>query len=111
MAGPTLQTLMLKAVLAMPRPILRGLAGGGVVYVGGRTLDPRMQYLASQARGAPPLSNFTPQEARAGTSMMLAPFAGELEPGTKIENLTVPGQAGAIPVRVYRPARQDPASP
>src|SRR5258706_3576772 len=110
-AGQGFQTLLLKALLALPRPILRGLAGGGVVYVGGRTLDPRLQYLASQARRAPPLSAFTPEEARAGTTMMRTPLGGDLAPGTRIENLTVEGQGGAIPVRVYRPADQDPEAP
>jgi hypothetical protein len=29
--------------------VLRLMAGGGVVYQGGRTLDPRCQFLAAQA--------------------------------------------------------------
>jgi acetyl esterase len=105
------QKLMLKAVLALPRPLLRGLAGGGVVYVGGRTLDPRMQYLASQAKGAPPLSNFTPPEARVGAGMMLAPLQGRPEAAVRIEPLAIPGPAGEIPARAYRPAEQDPDTP
>ena len=31
------------------------MAGGGVVYKGVRTLDPRFQFLAAQARRQPPL--------------------------------------------------------
>jgi acetyl esterase len=111
MADAGFQKLLLKAMLALPRPLLRGLAGGGVVYVGGRTLDPRVQYLASQARRAPPLSSFAPEEARAGSAAMLGLLAGAVEPGTRIENLTVEGQGGPIPVRAYRPADQSPDAP
>ena len=40
-------------MLSLPTPILRALSGGGVVYQGGRTLDPRLQFLANAARRAP----------------------------------------------------------
>src|SRR5450432_2389419 len=111
MPEPTVQALMLRAILALPRPLLRGLAGGGVVYVGGRTLDPRFQYLASQARRAPPLSSFSPQEARAGSAQLLAPMAGAMERGVRIEHLSIDGPGGAIALRAYRPSDQDPAAP
>jgi acetyl esterase/lipase len=110
-AEPSVQRLMLKAMLALPRPILRGLAGGGVTFVGGRTLDPRMQFLAAQGRRAPPLSAFTPQEARAGTAASLKPLAGDPERGVRIEPLTVDGPGGGVPTRTYRPAEQDPNAP
>src|SRR5437763_1231920 len=111
MADPSFQRLMLRVTLALPRPLLRGLAGGSVVFVGGRTLDPRMQFLTSQAKGAPPLSNFTPQEARVGAAMMLAPFQGELDRGVRVEPLAIAGPGGEVPCRVYRPAQQDPGTP
>jgi acetyl esterase/lipase len=98
-------------LLSLPAPILRALAGGAVAYVGGRTLDPRLQYLASQARGAPPLGDFTPEQARAGTAAMLVPLAGVREKGIEVEALTVPGADGPIAARAYRGPEQDPAAP
>jgi len=111
MADPAFERRKLAFILALPRPLLRALAGGGVVHRGGRTLDPRMQFLASQARDAPPLSSFTPAEARMGAAQMLAPFAGRLEAGVRVEQLNVPGGAGEVAARAYRPADQDPSTP
>lgn len=111
MPDPAWQKLRLRALMSLPRPVLRALAGGGVVYRGGRTLDPRIQFLAAQARNAPPLSSVTPAEARAGTAQMLAPLAGRPEPGVRIETLAVPGGEAEIAARAYRPADQDPAAP
>jgi acetyl esterase len=110
-ADPTVQKYALRAVLSLPRPILRGLAGGGVVYVGGRTLDPRLQFLAAQGRRAPPLSSLTPAEARVGGAASAIPLAGRPDPRVRLENLSVPGAAGDVGARAYRPADQDPAAP
>jgi acetyl esterase/lipase len=107
MADPDLRRLQLKLIAALPAPLLRAMAGGGVVYQGGRTLDARLQFLASQARGAPPMSNYAPADARAGLAQTLAPLSGRLEPGVKVENLTFPGPAGGLNARAYRPPTQD----
>ncbi len=107
----TVQRLMLRTLMGLPRPVLRGLSGGGVVYQGGRTLDARFQFLASQARRLPPLTSLPPPEARAGSAQGLAPMAGRLEPGVRVEALSVEGSGGPIPVRVYRPEGQNPAAP
>jgi acetyl esterase/lipase len=111
MADPAVQKLILRALLSLPRPLVRALAGGGVVHVGGRTLDHRIQFLAAQARGGPPLSSFPPDIARAGTTQTLAPMQGAPEPGVRIESLSVPGGAGDIAARAYHPKDQDPAAP
>ena len=111
MLDPSLRRQGLRALLSVPRPVLRALSGGGVVYVDGRTLDPRLQFLASQARGAPPISAVTPAQARLGAALSLAPVAGRLEGGVRVEALTVPGHAGPINARAYRVAGQDPAAP
>ena len=41
--------------MSLPTPILRLLAGGGVVYQGGRTLDPHFQFLTAAAQHLPKL--------------------------------------------------------
>ena len=110
MALPATQRLILRKVLSLPTPILRLLAGGGVVYQGGRTLDPRLQFLAAQARGAPPMTTMTPEEARRASAQALAAANGEPEPGVHSEYVAIEGPGGSIPARVYRPDVQDPAA-
>ncbi|MDQ2859191.1 MAG: alpha/beta hydrolase [Pseudomonadota bacterium] len=111
MADPTLRKFALRAMLSLPGPALRGLAGGSVVYVGGRTLDPRLQFLAAQARRAPPMSAATPAQARAGSAEGLVLVAGRLERGVRVEAFTVPGAEGPVAARAYRSANQDPDAP
>jgi acetyl esterase len=111
MALPATQRLILRKVLSLPTPILRLLSGGGVVYQGGRTLDPRLQFLAAQARGAPPMTTMTPEEARRASAQALAAVSGEPEPGVHAEYIAIEGPGGSIPARVYRPDVQDPAAP
>jgi acetyl esterase/lipase len=109
MADPAFQRLQLKAMLSLPAPILRALSGGGTVYVGGRTLDPRLQFLASQARRAPPAAGL--EESRAAAAALVSLLGGRPEAGVRIEPLSVPGAEGDIAARAYRPENQDPAAP
>ncbi|HEY2481258.1 MAG TPA: alpha/beta hydrolase [Caulobacteraceae bacterium] len=111
MADLALRRFQLRLMLSLPAPILRALAGGGTVHIGGRTLDPRLQFLASQAAGAPPLSSLPLADARAGAAGMTALLSGRPETGVKVEALTVPGADGEIAARAYRPQTQNEASP
>ena len=110
MADGSFPKLALNAILSLPTPALRMLAGGGVVFQGGRTLDPRMQYLAHAARrtqgGA-----FTPELLRTAAAEALRLVAGGAELGVRYEPLTIEGAQGPIPARAYRPVAQDPAAP
>ena len=108
---PSIQHVALKAALSMPRPVLRLLSGGGVVYRGGRTLDPRFQFLASHGRRLPALDKVTPEEARLISIQMMKMLDGRLEPGVAVEALTIETEGGPIDARSYRPAEQDPATP
>ena len=111
MASAATQRLAARLLLSLPAPILRILAGGGVVYRGGRTLDPRLQFLAASTARAPAMTTLTPEEARRANDQGLAALTARPEPGVSIEALTLPGPDGAIPARAYRPAVQDPAAP
>jgi acetyl esterase len=111
MADPNLQRLMTKAMLSLPTPVLRFLSGGGVVFQGERTLDPRFQFLARAARGAPLITSLAPDVARARVAAALVAVAGRPEPGVRSENLSIGGPGGALRLRVYRPPVQDPAAP
>ena len=105
------QRLMVRQISAWPTPMLRLMAGGGVVYQGGRTLDPRLQYLAAQSRNGPPIAAQSPQDVRAGSSAALASLTADPDPGVRIEALTIEGPGGAVPARIYRPDGQDPETP
>lgn len=105
------QKLVLKTILSLPTPILRALSGGGVVYRGGRTLDPRFQFFANAAKGLPSMTTLSPEEARAGSAKGLLAVSGPPEVGVRNESLTIDGPGGQIPIRAYRPAEQDSSAP
>ncbi len=110
MADLSLQKVVVNALLSLPTPILRVLAGGGVVFQGGRTLDPRLQYLTHAARRQQ-TGAFTPQALRVASAQALALVVGGPELGVRWESLAIPAPQGVIPARVYRPVGQDPAAP
>jgi acetyl esterase len=111
MPSPATQRMVVRTLLSLPTAMLRLMAGGGVVYQGGRTLDPRLQYLAAQARGAPPMTTLSPEEARRANAAAVAMMTGDLEPGVRVEFLSIPGPGGDIPARLYRPQEQDSEAP
>jgi acetyl esterase len=71
-------------------------------------LDPQAKFLLEQmeAAGAPPMSSLSPEEARMTTDFSL--LAGAPEEVAKIDNRTIPGPAGEIPVRIYTPEGEGP---
>ena len=111
MADVAVQKFILKTILSLPSPILRGMSGGGVVYRGGRTLDPRFQFFAHAAKKMPSITTLPPHVAREASAKGLVAVAGPPEPGVRTENLSIDGPGGQIPLRVYRPADQDSGAP
>ncbi len=111
MASDAAQQAILKLILSLPSPVLRAMSGGGVVYRGGRTLDPRFQFFAHAAKKMPPMSSVSPAEAVAGSAKGLAAVQGPLEPGVRTESLSVEGPNGPVPCRAYRPENQDSGAP
>jgi acetyl esterase len=72
-------------------------------------LDPQARMLLDQleAIGSTPMSQQTPAEARA-SFLLLAAVAGPAGAPVPTEDRAVPGPAGEIPVRVYRPQSDEP---
>ncbi|MBO9711095.1 MAG: alpha/beta hydrolase [Caulobacter sp.] len=111
MADPAVQKFILKVMMSLPSPILRAMSGGGTVYRGGRTLDPRFQFLAAAAAKLPSMTTLSPDEARAASARGLAAMSGPPEPGVRTESLSIDGPNGPIKLRAYRPADQDGSAP
>lgn len=72
-------------------------------------LDPQVKAFLDQltALGGPPLNSLSPPEAREAAKM-LGTFSGTPEDVASVQNRTIPGAAGDIPVRIYTPVGSGP---
>ena len=108
----SLQQFIAKMVFKLPPGMLVKLSGGVPMVTGGRTLDPYLQVAAWNGRNAPPLSSLSPEIVQAATKDQIAQMAAKPKPGVSWDDITIPGDGGhQIPVRVYRPATQNPKAP
>lgn len=108
----SLQATIAKLLLKLPASWKIKMAGGKPVELGGRTLDPNLQFIAHGAANQPPMSSLEPEVAQAAAIEGLGMFAAAPEPGVSFEDTTIPGKNGHdIPVRIYRPQDQDPNAP
>jgi len=108
----SLQAIIVKLLLKLPASLKVKMAGGTPLEIGGRTLDPNLQFIAHGAANQPPMSSLEPEIAQAAAIEGLAMLAAKPEPGVNWEDMTIPSQNGhQIPVRVYRPEIQNPKAP
>ncbi|MEM7329917.1 MAG: alpha/beta hydrolase [Pseudomonadota bacterium] len=108
----SLQATIAKLLLKLPASWKIKMAGGKPLEIGGRTLDPNLQFIAHGAANQPPMSSLEPEIAQAAAIDGLAMFAAKPEPGVAFHDQSIPGKGGhEIPVRIYRPADQDPKAP
>lgn len=72
-------------------------------------LDPQAQIFIDQmaALNMAPMHTLTPEQVRQGIKLQREAF-GEPQPVAHVEDRTVPGPAGEIPVRVYTPSGSGP---
>lgn len=72
--------------------------------------DPQLQALYDQraAQGVRPLYTMTLDEARAADLAAIQADAGTPEPVREVIDESIPGPAGPLPVRIYRPAGEGP---
>jgi acetyl esterase len=108
LADPGIQRHLLKAVLSLPKPVLRAASGGRAVYVGGRTLDPRFQFLVHAAKRYAATDRLSEEKARETWAQQLSLCSGRIEPGVQLEDITLQGPHGPIQARVYRSEGQHP---
>ncbi|MEL6827010.1 MAG: alpha/beta hydrolase [Pseudomonadota bacterium] len=108
----SLQATIAKLLLKLPASWKIKMAGGQPVELGGRTLDPNLQFIAHGAAKQPPMSSLEPEVAQAAAIEGLGMFAAPPEPGVAFHDQTIPAQGGhEIPVRIYRPVDQNPTAP
>ena len=108
----SLQATIVKLMMKLPDGFKRRMSGGKPVELGGRTLDANFQFLAHGAAKQPPMSSLEPDVAQAASKQGLAMFMGEDEPGVSWRNQEIPSRGShKIPVRIYRPDRQDAKKP
>jgi acetyl esterase len=113
MADRAFQKFLFKTLVSLPSPALRLMSGGTGVWQGGRTLDPRFQFIAQMARReqAARSQTLTPETARTAVAQSLAMMQGRPEPGVSAQDRTIDGPRGSIPCRFYHPLHPDPAAP
>lgn len=107
----SLERRALRLMLSLPPPILRAVAGGGVVHRAGRTLDPRLQFLGAMREKKAPGDGLDPLEARRDYAAGARWLGADLSRGVTVEAETIEGPRGPIPARVYRPANRDRDAP
>lgn len=109
MMKAVMRTLARAALNRSDAAILKSLKAAPLV-IRGRTLDPKWQFIAAQAAKQPQEAP-TPETGRAATQGMVYMFGGKLEPGVAVEDTAFAAPGRQIPLRLYRPAKPDPAAP
>ena len=71
-------------------------------------LDPLLVPVVESQAHAVPTEQLSPADARAASRTRVAAAPALTEPVARVENRTIPGPGGAIPVRIYTPAGPGP---
>lgn len=70
-----------------------------------RRLDPQIEALLQRMaqQGVPPVHTLTPVQARESRNPLFRTLGGSPEAVANMENVTIPGPGGQIPIRIYTP--------
>ncbi|MEQ8266294.1 MAG: alpha/beta hydrolase [Parvibaculum sp.] len=98
-----IQKTIIRLLMKLPDGALVRLSGGKPLAIDGRIMDARMQFLAAQGARGPSITTLDPAAARAATSQGLALLDGEPRAAVEVSDLKVPGPAGPLDARLYRP--------
>jgi acetyl esterase/lipase len=109
----SMRGFLVRSVLSLPPRWLIAMAGGKPLTIAGRTLDPRVQFLAAQAKSRPGLHTMDVAAARKASDDGLALLDAPVREDVAIEDRAIPGaDAGQeIRMRTYRPLRPDGLRP
>ncbi len=94
-----------RSLKRLPEAAKARLAGAPPVVVDGQTLDPDTQLLIAvrELVGEPPLESMPVDRAREDYERQFASIAPPTQRVYHVEELTLPGPAGAVPARLYSP--------
>jgi len=106
-----LQKIMLKGLGWLPDSILIKMAGGTPVTIAGRTLNPLLQVMATQAASQPKMSALTPEQARAGMEAGFSLLQGPLLPLKEVIDKVIATKLSEIPIRVFSPSDPSQSPP
>lgn len=97
------QKLIVRALLALPNPMLLAMSGGKPLQIDGRELDVATQFLAAQGAKAPSLTTLDPVAGREATRTGLALLDGARDPHIDVRDMTIKGADGPLDARLYTP--------
>lgn len=101
-----IEPAVFRALMGLPRPVLRALAGRPVV-VDGQVLDVETQWmLRLQRLMREPAAETLPMDQARTAILRQATLAGGKQPIGLVRDLKVPGAEGEIPARLYVPRGQ-----
>jgi acetyl esterase len=100
-----------KVIPWVPTRAVRLLTGGRSVTIDGNTLDPTLQLMLSAQRAMGIEGLAVGNDVAASRALMRESCMGFAGPQVHVgvSDLSIPGPAGPIPARHYRPATSDPA--
>jgi acetyl esterase len=105
-AGERVQALLARGLAALPDRVTRALAGSPV-RIDGQELHPQVQ-LALKLEGITGGSEILPVgEARERRRQQARVFSGPLIEVEHVSEVSIPGPAGEMPARLYRPASKE----
>ena len=101
---PHMLKILVRTLLSLPGSWLVALSGGKPLTIEGRTLDPRLQFLAAMASRQPSMAGMAAPEARKAAGAGLAMLDGEPARDVAIAELSIPSVGGpSIRARSYKP--------
>jgi acetyl esterase/lipase len=108
-----MRSFLVRQVLSLPPRWLVALSGGKPVTIAGRTLDPRVQFMAAQAKSRPGLHTMDVAAARKASADGLRLLDAPAHDGVEIEDREIPGSSERqkLRVRIYRPVKPERLTP
>lgn len=105
------QKFLLWIFRLLPESWVIKLAGGKPITIRGRTIEPLLQLMWQNSKREKPLTEMTPQAARASVAEAFKIIDGKPRKMASISERTIPGPGGEMPVRIYTPTGAPPAAP
>jgi acetyl esterase/lipase len=108
-----MRAFLVRQVLSLPPRWLLAMAGGKPLTIAGRTLDPRVQFIAAQAKGRPGLHTMDVAAARKASADGLRLLDAPAREDVEIEDREIPGpeEKQKLRARLYRPIRPERLMP